>query len=351
MLGRTTLVRVGQVLVVAAIVSGKTQFCPADDPPAESPTPAERQAAAALDAIGASLRINGQFQIVSVSLLNDDAVTNDILAHVARLKDLQSLSVAGLKITDEALQHVAGLKRLTTLTLRDVAATDEGIARLQAALPDCRIRRSTSAAGLRGAPNGFAAADAARVAADRRAALDAARERFGVGRAPAAADPFGRATLFEFTSEPHGLIFELHKTDVQIEIELTSQQWDEFQSIQAEKRAAALELMTQLKGAQSDPEKYEQLRAEGVRVTAAARGGIKLLLSDEQYHRLQQLDWHARGPVILTDAEFRADLKLDDSQLARIELLLNRVNANQGPRADGEDRRTTARERVAMMNC
>ena len=337
------------MLLIAALIGGAGDVRAGDDPPVQSPTPEERQAVAALDAIGASLQINGQYQIVSVSLLNGDAVTDDVLAHISRLKDLQSLVLAGPRITDEALQKFAGLKRLTTLLLRDTAATDEGIARLQAALPDCRIRRSTSRAGIRGAPNGFAAADAARVAADRQAALDAARERFGFGRGPAAADPFARAASFGSTSEPHGLIFQLLKTDVQIEIELTSQQWDQFQSIQAEKRAAALELMTQMKGAESDPEKYEQVRAEAERLTAAAQGGIKLLLSDEQYHRLQQLDWHARGPVILTDAEFRADLKLDDSQLARINLLLNRLNANREPRADGDDRRTTARERAALM--
>ncbi len=343
--------RVRRLLLIAVLFGRAGDVRADDEAPAQSPTADERQAAAALDAIGATLRINGQFQLVSVSLLNGDAVTNDILAHIGRLKDLQTLSVTGLKITDEALQQFSGLKRLTTLTLRDVAATDEGIARLQAALPDCRIRRSTSATGIRGAPNGFAAADAARVAADRQAALAAARERFGVGRAPVPADPFGPPSPYYARFALNFLMRELLKTDAQIEIELTAQQWDALQSLQADGAAATGEIGQRIRdlGQQSTVEEQnrlrEQLRTELEQLQVAAEERIKALLSAEQFQRLQQLAWHTRGPLMLLDPAFTEDLGLNDAQQARIDAVRDAERRVIEQLADPDLRSSTSRAR------
>jgi hypothetical protein len=340
--------RLPGLLLVAAIIGRAGDVRAGNDPPAHSPTPEERQAAAALDAVGATLRINGQFQIVSVSLLNDDAVTNEILAHVGRLKNLQSLSVTGLKITDEALQQFAGLKRLTTLTLRDVAATDEGIARLQEALPDCRIRRSTSRVGIRGVPDAIgerrAVADAA-LLAERRAVAERARQRPLFQFGPVAGNPRSHDQDYS----PTQLMRELFKPDVHIEIELTAQQWDALRSMHVDGVAASEGVAQKIRDLeqQSDVEEQnqlrEQVRAELEQLHAAADERIKALLSAEQFHRLQQLTWHTRGSRVLLDPAFTADLGLDEAQQSRIEALCEGTISELEPRTGPDARANPVR--------
>ena len=51
-------------------------------------------------------------------------------AHLAKLNDLQSLSLAGTKVTDAGLAQLAGLSSLENLDLKGLAITDRGLAEL-----------------------------------------------------------------------------------------------------------------------------------------------------------------------------------------------------------------------------
>ena len=62
------------------------------------------------------------------------------LVHLKGLTSLKSL-VLGSDITDAGLVHLKGLTGLQTLGLGSTKITDAGVADLQKALPNCRIRK------------------------------------------------------------------------------------------------------------------------------------------------------------------------------------------------------------------
>src|SRR5207249_6879954 len=57
-------------------------------------------------------------------------ITDDGLAVVADLKDLENVNLAYSKVTDQGLKHLAGLKKLKILDLEGCNVTDEGLAQL-----------------------------------------------------------------------------------------------------------------------------------------------------------------------------------------------------------------------------
>jgi hypothetical protein len=136
---------------------------------------------------------------------------------------------------------------------------------------------------------------------------------------------------------------ELLNINVQIEIELTAPQWDALRSMQVDGAAASegIKQKTRDLERQSTVEQQtqfrEQVRAELEQLHADADERIKALLSAEQFHRLQQLAWHTRGPRVLLDPAFTADLGLDDTQQSRIEALweaaISELEARTGPDA------------------
>jgi hypothetical protein len=64
------------------------------------------------------------------------------MSSISGLKWLQYLDLRSTGITDAGLRRLEGLKKLTTLRLETCPAiTDEGVARLQKALPRCKICR------------------------------------------------------------------------------------------------------------------------------------------------------------------------------------------------------------------
>jgi hypothetical protein len=69
-------------------------------------------------------------------------VTDAGLKELAELKGLKELHLQETKVTDAGLKELAGLKGLQELHLRGCReVTDAGVAELQKALPDCKIRR------------------------------------------------------------------------------------------------------------------------------------------------------------------------------------------------------------------
>ena len=65
--------------------------------------------------------------------------TDDDLKQLGTLARLTSLNLSGTQVTDAGLVHLHGLADLQWLYLFGTQVTDEGVARLQKALPKCRI--------------------------------------------------------------------------------------------------------------------------------------------------------------------------------------------------------------------
>lgn len=71
--------------------------------------------------------------------LSSPRVTDAGLAHVARLKRLRFLHLLDMPISDAGLERLHGLARLESLYLDGTRVTDDGLARLVKALPDVHL--------------------------------------------------------------------------------------------------------------------------------------------------------------------------------------------------------------------
>jgi hypothetical protein len=68
-------------------------------------------------------------------------VTDAGLEHLKKLTHLHKLILDGKKITDAGLEHLKGLNQLEILYLESTQVTAAGVAKLQQALPNCKITR------------------------------------------------------------------------------------------------------------------------------------------------------------------------------------------------------------------
>ncbi|MFT5526958.1 MAG: CubicO group peptidase (beta-lactamase class C family), partial [Pirellulaceae bacterium] len=66
-------------------------------------------------------------------------ITDEGAKHLARLTNLAGLHLGETKVTDKSIQHIAKLTQLKKLYIHDTGITESGLARLQAALPNCEI--------------------------------------------------------------------------------------------------------------------------------------------------------------------------------------------------------------------
>ena len=76
---------------------------------------------------------------LKVLFLDGTQVTDAGLLHVRDLTRLGWLYLDSTQVTDAGLVHVRGLTRLEQLYLNNTQVTDAGVAKLQRALPNCRI--------------------------------------------------------------------------------------------------------------------------------------------------------------------------------------------------------------------
>jgi hypothetical protein len=76
--------------------------------------------------------------IRSLSLFNT-RVSDAGLAHLGQLPHLESLDLSQTAVTDAGLEHVMALTSLTELRIRETEITDAGVASLREALPNCTI--------------------------------------------------------------------------------------------------------------------------------------------------------------------------------------------------------------------
>jgi len=74
-------------------------------------------------------------------------VSDSGLAHLSRLARLQALDLEGTPVTNAGLLHLAQLTRLERLNVSNTQVTDAGVASLQRALPKLAIRHGNPAQG------------------------------------------------------------------------------------------------------------------------------------------------------------------------------------------------------------
>lgn len=76
--------------------------------------------------------------------LERTGISDDGVLHLAQLKNLEYLNLYGTKIGDGALAHLIELKKLHRLYLWQTEVTDGGVAQLAKAIPDLRIERGAN---------------------------------------------------------------------------------------------------------------------------------------------------------------------------------------------------------------
>ena len=95
--------------------------------------------------------------------LSGTAITDAGAKRLAAMGNAGLLALDGAKITDAGLESLAELKQLRDLSLANTATTADGIAKLQSAIPHCRIQSgaaNSAAKGVRGPGQIVVAADA-----------------------------------------------------------------------------------------------------------------------------------------------------------------------------------------------
>ena len=89
----------------------------------------------------AGLQYLGGLMRLEVLSLNGTKVTDVGLRHLARLSQLQDVDLRNTVITDDGLQHFEKLTKLQSLQLFHTKVSAAGVAKLQKALPNCKITR------------------------------------------------------------------------------------------------------------------------------------------------------------------------------------------------------------------
>jgi hypothetical protein len=73
--------------------------------------------------------------------LADTQITDAGLKHVEGLANVQYMMLSLTQITDAGLDHLKGLTKLERLDLKGTKVTDDGVTKLQRALPRCKINK------------------------------------------------------------------------------------------------------------------------------------------------------------------------------------------------------------------
>ncbi len=90
------------------------------------------------DAGLAQLEVLNQLQTLQI---NSTQVTDSGLEHLKALTQLQYLDLENTQVTDAGLEPIEGFAKLERLDLCGTKVTDVGVAKLQQALPNCKINR------------------------------------------------------------------------------------------------------------------------------------------------------------------------------------------------------------------
>lgn len=71
-------------------------------------------------------------------------INDDQFSQLRELRSVRSLGFTSRAITDAAVPYLAQFTHIRWLYLRDTRITNDGIVRLQTALPNCKIKQTTS---------------------------------------------------------------------------------------------------------------------------------------------------------------------------------------------------------------
>ena len=83
----------------------------------------------------------GQWADLSPNKYEEREVAHAIMIALKGLPELQTLDISGMPADDSDLEYITPLKELRLLCLRGTHVTDAGVAKLQQALPNCKITR------------------------------------------------------------------------------------------------------------------------------------------------------------------------------------------------------------------
>lgn len=84
-------------------------------------------------------RMEARYRVHSVDL-SRSAITNNDLAPLGALENLQTLYLNGTAVSDNGLMRWRGMKKLRALYLYDTAVTDKAVTELKRVYPRCDIR-------------------------------------------------------------------------------------------------------------------------------------------------------------------------------------------------------------------
>ena len=79
--------------------------------------------------------------ILNVMKFTQRDVAQAMLLALKDLPDLRALDLSQVPVNDSDLENVAPLKELRQLDISDTKVTADGVAKLQQALPNCKITR------------------------------------------------------------------------------------------------------------------------------------------------------------------------------------------------------------------
>jgi hypothetical protein len=133
--GGTTMKTLASVLVLLAVAGGGR---------ADEKAATERLQKADVWVLKQQSRIGGvlRYSRTTVSFKEGTKETDCLLDDLRELRDLKILCLDKTDITDAGLRQLEALPDLLILKLKNCPnLTEEGVARLQHALPNCRIRR------------------------------------------------------------------------------------------------------------------------------------------------------------------------------------------------------------------
>ncbi len=85
-------------------------------------------------------QLSGMVQLEDLSI-SDTNITDGGLEHLAGFVTLRTLVLDDCRVTDAGLRYLRGLTSLEGLWLHGTQVTDAGVAKLQQALPNCKITR------------------------------------------------------------------------------------------------------------------------------------------------------------------------------------------------------------------
>ncbi len=304
----------------------------------DAPTQAEREAVRALAARGASIQIDGEYHVVSISSFvfgvggSSSSLTDADLVHLAALPHLQSLSLRGTGITAAGLEHLRGLSQLRRLSLDAGGVTEQGVAALRQALPNCTITY--------------------------RSASDFRSSRFGTpgnqGRSSSSRElgSFGAGFSPSLTTL-YGQINQINRLAVQTELGLSREQAVEVEQLRGETSEVGRRLFEQLRLAANAAEReriQRDIQRELAEVNQARDRKLGTILSEAQRARLEQLRMQAFGITALTQPEVAARLQLSEQQTAQLaEQERQRPRITFGPERDLEQIRAALQTWTAGM--